>query len=176
MPHREPRPIGVRTATGRIVRDEVPRTAHAAWAPAPDRRDPIDILEAGNRDRLPELVPIRHSRMGVSAFTFFRGTAEIMASDLATTPVTGLPAQLCGDCHLLNFGLYASPERNLVFDINDFDETIRGPWEWDIKRLATSIEISRRSWRWHPIARPGRTARPWKPRPGGAIRNDSSRS
>lgn len=144
MTNHERRPLGMRTSTGRALRDDVPRATHAGWAPAPDRADPIAILEAGNADRVPELVPIRHGRMAVSAFTFFRGTAEIMASDLATTPATGLHAQLCGDCHLMNFGLYASPERNLVFDINDFDETIRGPWEWDVKRLAASIEVAGR--------------------------------
>lgn len=153
MQLRDPRPIGQRTATGRQLRDQVPRSAHATWAASPDRPDPIDILEASTTDLLPELVPIRHDRMKVSAFTFFRGTAELMAADLATTPTTGLHAQLCGDCHLSNFGLYASPERELVFDINDFDETIRGPWEWDLKRLATSIEIAGRDLVMKPAAR-----------------------
>ena len=133
-----------RVAAGKEHRSSVARDAHAQWSPPVDRADPVALVEGANGDRLPELVPIRHGRMAVSAFTFFRGTAEIMASDLAGTPKTGWDAQLCGDCHLSNFGLYATPERNLVFDINDFDETIRGPWEWDIKRLATSFEIAGR--------------------------------
>ncbi len=137
-------PLDVRSAAGRARRTGVPRGAHAEWTAPPDRADPVRLVEAANEDRLPDLVPVRHGRMGVSAFTFFRGTAEIMASDLASTPHTGITAQLCGDAHLSNFGLYASPERSLVFDLNDFDETIVGPWEWDIKRLATSFEIAGR--------------------------------
>ena len=136
--------LSQRAAAGKERRTSVPRVSHAEWSAPADRADPVALVEAANSDRLPELVPIRHGRMAASAFTFFRGTAEIMASDLAHTPRTGWDAQLCGDCHLSNFGLYATPERNLVFDINDFDETIRGPWEWDIKRLATSFEIAGR--------------------------------
>ncbi len=137
-------PLAERVAAGKARRSAVPRTSHAEWSAPGDRTDPVALVEAANTDRVSELVPIRHGRMAVSAFTFFRGTAEIMASDLAATPRTGWDAQLCGDCHLSNFGLYATPERNLVFDINDFDETIRGPWEWDVKRLATSFEIAGR--------------------------------
>ncbi len=137
-------PLAERVAAGKARRSTVPRTSHAEWSAPGDRTDPVGLIEAANTDRVAELVPIRHGRMAVSAFTFFRGTAEIMASDLVATPRTGWDAQLCGDCHLSNFGLYATPERNLVFDINDFDETIRGPWEWDIKRLATSFEIAGR--------------------------------
>ena len=136
--------LNERAAAGKDRRTSVPRVSHAEWQAPLDRADPVALVEAANSDRLPELVPIRHGRMAVSAFTFFRGTAEIMASDLSRTPRTGWDAQICGDCHLSNFGLYATPERNLVFDINDFDETIRGPWEWDVKRLATSFEIAGR--------------------------------
>src|SRR3954453_17953389 len=129
---------------GRAARREVPRSAHAAWAPAPDRRSPVDILEEQSADRLPDLVPVRYGRMLESPFAFFRGAAAIMAPDLAHTPVSGLHAQLCGDAHVANFGGFASPERELVFDINDFDETARGPWEWDVKRLAASVAIAAR--------------------------------
>ena len=127
---------------GRAARRQVPRATHAQWTPAADRPDPIAILEAQNEDRLPWLVPIRHGRMGVNPFTFYRGTAAIMASDLVGTPRSGLQVQLGGDAHLSNFGAYASPERELVVDANDFDETLRGPWEWDLKRLATSFAIA----------------------------------
>ena len=136
-----------RLAAGRLLRDTAPRTSHAGWVPAAERRDPVDILEDSNRDRLPELVPIRYGRMLRSAFTFLRGSAALMAYDLAATPRTGLYVQACGDCHLLNFGLFATPERNLVFDINDFDETLPAPWEWDLKRLATSFVVAVRDQR-----------------------------
>src|SRR3954449_3212577 len=129
---------------GRAARREVPRSAHAAPAPAPDRRAPVDILEEQSADRLPDLVAVRYGRMLESPFAFFRGAAGLMAPDLAHTPVSGLHAQLCGDAHLANFGGFASPERELVFDINDFDETVPGPWEWDVKRLAASVEIAGR--------------------------------
>ena len=109
-----------------------------------DRPDPLDLLEAQAATRLPELVPIRYGRMLASPFAFYRGAAVIMASDLATLPNTGLYVQLCGDAHLANFGGFASPERDIVFDINDFDETLPGPWEWDVKRLAASVEIAGR--------------------------------
>jgi uncharacterized protein (DUF2252 family) len=131
-------------ARGRAARANVPRGAHAAWSPSADRRDPVDILEQQAEDRVPELVPIRYGRMLVSPFTFYRGAAAIMAADLINTPCSGLSAQLCGDAHLSNFGGFASPERRLLFDINDFDETLPGPWEWDIKRLAASFEIGMR--------------------------------
>ena len=129
---------------GRAARQVVPRGSHAEWEPAPDRPDPIDLLEAQARDRIQELMPIRYSRMMASPFAFMRGSAMIMASDLASTPKSGIQAQLCGDAHLLNFGAYASPERALLFDLNDFDETLPGPWEWDIKRLAASFVVAGR--------------------------------
>jgi len=134
--------VDERKEIGRAARKEAPRSSHAAWSPADDRPDPIRLLEEQNEDRVPWLVPIRHSRMRVSPFTFYRGTARIMAADLAPTPVSGLTVQLGGDAHLSNFGAYASPERQLVFDANDFDETLRGPWEWDLKRLAASFMVA----------------------------------
>jgi uncharacterized protein (DUF2252 family) len=129
---------------GRAARSVAPRGSHAGWAPAPDRPDPIDLLEAEAKDRISELMPIRYARMMASPFTFMRGSAIVMANDLASTPKTGIQAQLCGDAHLMNFGLYASPERALLFDVNDFDETLPGPWEWDIKRLAASFVVAGR--------------------------------
>jgi uncharacterized protein (DUF2252 family) len=137
-------PRAERLAAGKALRDGVPRTSHAEWKPTKKRRDPIDILEASNKDRVPELVPIRYGRMLASPFTFLRGSAGLMAYDLATTPSTGVRVQACGDCHLLNFGLFATPERHLVFDINDFDETLPAPWEWDLKRLAVSFAVAAR--------------------------------
>jgi uncharacterized protein (DUF2252 family) len=131
-----------RIAAGKALRDLTPRQSHADWKPPKDRRDPIEILQESDQDRLPELVPIRYGRMLPSPFTFLRGSAALMAADLATTPSTGLRVQACGDCHLLNFGLFATPERNLIFDINDFDETLPAPWEWDIKRLAVSFVVA----------------------------------
>ena len=122
----------------------MPRESHAGWKPPAKRRDPIDTLNESNRDRLPELVPIRHGRMLRNPFTFLRGSAALMASDLTSTQNSGLRVQACGDCHLLNFGLFATPERNLVFDINDFDETLPAPWEWDVKRLAVSFAVASR--------------------------------
>jgi len=133
-----------RVARGKEARAEVPRSHHAEFAPAPDRPDPVKLLQGDDALRVSELLPIRYGRMAVSAFTFFRGAALLMAADLAGTPRSGLVAQICGDAHLANFGLFASPERRLVFDINDFDETLPGPWEWDIKRLATSLEVAGR--------------------------------
>src|SRR5215204_2857719 len=133
-----------RLERGRVVRRVAPRGSHAVWAPAPDRPDPLDLLEAQDRDRIPYLIPIRYSRMMASPFAFMRGSAIVMARDLASTPKTGIQAQLCGDAHLLNFGAYASPERALLFDLNDFDETLAGPWEWDIKRLAASFVVAGR--------------------------------
>src|SRR5215208_1650583 len=129
---------------GRAARRAVPRSAHAVWAPAPDRPDPVDLLEAQARDRIPELMLIRYARMMASPFAFLRGSAIVMASDLASTPKSGIRAQLCGDAHLMNFGAYASPERALLFDLNDFDETLPGPWEWDVKRLAASLVVAGR--------------------------------
>jgi uncharacterized protein (DUF2252 family) len=134
-----------RVARGRAARTEVPRSSHAEFAPGPDRPDPVALLETQAETRVPELLPIRYGRMALSPFTFFRGAALPMASDLAGTPRSGLTVQACGDAHLANFGLFASPERRLVFDINDFDETLPGPWEWDVKRLAASLEVAARS-------------------------------
>ena len=131
-------------AVGRRARATVPRSSHAGLPTDPDRPDPVTLLESQAKTRVPELVPIRHGRMMSSPFAFFRGAALGMASDLAGTPVSGITVQACGDAHLLNFGLYASPERRLVFDVNDFDETLPGPWEWDVKRLAASIAIAGR--------------------------------
>jgi uncharacterized protein (DUF2252 family) len=133
--------VAEREARGRTARADVPRSSHAGWEPAPGRPDPIALLEQQERTRVPELVPIRHGRMLASPFAFFRGGALIMASDLASTPRSGMDVQLCGDAHLSNFGVFATPERNLVFDINDFDETHPGPWEWDLKRLAASLVV-----------------------------------
>jgi uncharacterized protein (DUF2252 family) len=131
-------------ARGKTARAEVPRESHAAFDPSPDRPDPIGLLEEQARSRVPELVPVRWGRMMVSPFTFFRGAALPMASDLASTPVSGLAVQACGDAHLSNFGIFGSAERRLMFDVNDFDETLPGPWEWDVKRLAASLEVAAR--------------------------------
>jgi uncharacterized protein (DUF2252 family) len=133
-----------RAARGKAERAEVPRRVHGEWAPAPGRPDPVALLEEQARTRVPELVPIRYGRMLVSPFTFYRGAAYLMASDLADGPRTGLHAQLCGDAHLSNFGSYAAPDRRLVFSINDFDETLPGPFEWDLKRLVASFEVAGR--------------------------------
>ena len=124
--------------------DGRPRAAHEGWEASPTRPDPVALLESQAESRVQELVPIRYGRMLVSPFTFYRGAALIMASDLATTPTSGLHVQACGDAHLSNFGVFASAERNLVFDVNDFDETLPGPWEWDVKRLAASLAIAGR--------------------------------
>ncbi len=131
-------------AKGKEARARVSRDSHATFEPAPDRPDPVSLLEEQATTRVPQLVPIRYGRMLVSPFTFYRGAALIMASDLATTPRSGLTAQICGDAHLSNFGVFGSPERQLVFDCNDFDETLPGPWEWDVKRLAASIVVAAR--------------------------------
>jgi uncharacterized protein (DUF2252 family) len=135
--------VGERAARGRSARSECPRSSHAGFELAPDR-DPVAILEAQAKSRVPELVPVRYGRMLVSPFTFYRGAAAVMAHDLAGTPRAGLRVQLCGDAHLSNVGGFASPERSLVFDLNDFDETLPGPFEWDVKRLAASFEIAGR--------------------------------
>ena len=131
-----------RKQKGKAIRKTVPRSSHADWSPPADRTDPVDLITGQDKERLQWLVPIRHSRMAVSAFTFYRGAAKVMAADLAGTPATGLSAQICGDAHLSNFGSFASPEREQLFDINDFDETLPGPWEWDLKRLATSFVLA----------------------------------
>ena len=134
-----------RAERGKAARSAVPRDSHAVYDPAADRPDPVGLLERQAATRLPDLVPVRYGRMLASPFSYFRGAALSMAADLAATPVSGLAVQACGDAHLSNFGVYASPERALVFDLNDFDETLPGPWEWDVKRLAASMEVAARS-------------------------------
>lgn len=134
-----------RLAAGRALREAVPRERHAIWKAPAKRRDPVDVLQESNRGRLPELVSIRFGRMMRTPFTFLRGAAGLMACDLATTPSSGLQVQACGDCHLMNFGVFATPERNLVFDMNDFDETLPAPWEWDVKRLSVSFAVAARN-------------------------------
>jgi uncharacterized protein (DUF2252 family) len=129
---------------GRSARRETPRSSHASWEPPATRVDPVVTLRKQARRRVPELVPIRHGRMLASPFAFFRGAAAVMAADLAGTPVSGIHVQLCGDAHLANFGGYAAPDRKLVFDLNDFDETLPGQWEWDVKRLAASANVAAR--------------------------------
>ena len=136
--------VSERAATGKAARSQAPRSAHGEWEPAADRSDPVAVLEEQARTRVPELVPIRHGRMATSPFAFYRGAAAVMAADLAHTPVSGLQVQACGDAHLANFGVFAAPDRSLVFDLNDFDESLPGPWEWDLKRLAASFEIAAR--------------------------------
>jgi uncharacterized protein (DUF2252 family) len=133
--------VDERVARGLTARKDTPRSSHGPWQPAPDRPDPIALLEEQGASRVPFLVPVRYGRMLASPFTFYRGGALIMAADLAATPVSGITVQLCGDAHLSNFGLFGTPERQMIFDINDFDETLPGPWEWDVKRLAASFEI-----------------------------------
>jgi uncharacterized protein (DUF2252 family) len=140
-----PRSREERYAAGKALRDRVPRAQHSEWSPARSRRDPIDMMLESSKGRINELIPIRYGRMMVSPFTFYRGTANIMAADLASTPVSGLQAQLCGDCHVLNFNAFATPERRVIFDLADFDETMPGPWEWDVKRLAASFLLAARS-------------------------------
>ena len=142
-----------RVTRGRAARGKVPRSAHGRWVPAADRPDPVDLLEEQAASRVEQLVPVRYGRMLVSPFTFYRGAALIMASDLAATPESGVTAQLCGDAHLSNFGLFGTPERQMIFDINDFDETLPGPWEWDVKRLAASFEIMGRDRGFSPADR-----------------------
>jgi hypothetical protein len=133
-----------RAARGKEARAAVPRDSHAVFDPGPGRPDPIGLLEEQAKERVPELVPVRRGRMMASPFTFYRGAALPMAADLTTTPVSGLAVQACGDAHLSNFGIFGSAERRLVFDVNDFDETLPGPWEWDVKRLAASLEVAAR--------------------------------
>ncbi|MET9903945.1 DUF2252 domain-containing protein [Streptomyces sp. NPDC006446] len=141
-PHHTPEE---RAALGKAARAAVPRSSHADFVPSPKRTDPVDVVEGQSATRVPELVPIRYGRMTESPFRFYRGAAAIMAGDLADTPRSGIRVQLCGDAHLLNFRLLASPERRMMFDINDFDETLPGPWEWDVKRLSTSFVIAGRA-------------------------------
>ena len=137
--------VDERRARGKAAREQVPPSEDAGWTPATDRPDPVSLLEEQNTTREPDLVPVRHGRMMVSPFTFYRGAAKIMATDLKDTPTAGLDAQLCGDAHLSNFGVFASPERTLLFDVNDFDETLPGPFEYDVKRMAASFTIAGRN-------------------------------
>src|SRR4051795_8312294 len=141
---RDSRLMDASLATRKDARSAAPRSSHADWQPADDLRDPVELLEEQGQKRVQELLPIRYGRMSASPFAFYRGAAYVMAFDLATTPQTGIRVQLCGDAHLSNFGGFASPERDLVFDLNDFDETLPGPWEWDVKRLAASLEVAAR--------------------------------
>jgi uncharacterized protein (DUF2252 family) len=143
--------IAERRASGAAARLRAPRSSHATWSPASDRPDPIALLHAQDRTRVPELVPIRYGRMLASPFAFLRGSAIVMAHDLARTPTSGIITQLCGDAHIANFGLFGSPERELLFDINDFDETLPGPWEWDVKRLAASVVVAGRENRFSAV-------------------------
>src|SRR6476661_4984876 len=142
-----------RAARGKAARAEVRRSALADWEPAADRPDPVGVLEEQARTRVPELVPIRYGRMLLSPLAFFRGAAAIMAADLAPTPLTGLAVQLSGDAHLSNFGVFAASDRRLVFSLNDFDETLPGPFEWDVKRLVASFEVAGRDRGFDGVAR-----------------------
>ena len=141
---REHRSADARRAAGKALRNAIPRASHGGWTAPKNRRDPLDVLDESNEGRLAQLIPLRFGRMAGSPFNFFRGAAAIMAADLASTPQSGLRVQACGDAHLLNFGCFATPERRIIFDINDFDETLPAPWEWDLKRLVTSIVIAAR--------------------------------
>ena len=145
--------VAERVARGRAARRDAPRSAHGQWSPSADRPDPVALLEQQAGTRVQDLVPIRYGRMLVSPFTFFRGAALVMAADLAGTPTSGVTVQLCGDAHLSNFGLFGTPERRMLFDVNDFDETLPGPWEWDVKRLAASVEVMGRDRGFSPADR-----------------------
>jgi len=139
------RSLEERAAAGKAARGKAPRSGYADWAPAADRADPVELLEGQATSRVGQLVPLRYARMLVSPFTFYRGAAAVMAADIAAAPRSGFDVQLCGDAHLSNFGAYASPDRELVFDVNDFDETLPGPWEWDVMRLAASFSVAGRA-------------------------------
>ena len=143
-PENQYRPAGERRAEGKALREAVPRQDHGGWKVPKNRRDPVEVVLESNEGRMPELIPIRHGRMLQSPFAFYRGTAGLMAADLAHTPVSGLRVQACGDAHLMNFGGFATPERNVIFDINDLDETLPAPWEWDLKRLTASVVVAGR--------------------------------
>ena len=165
-----------RVAVGRSAREAVPRGSHASWEPQPDRRDPVELLEEQAATRVAELVPIRYGRMLTSPFAFYRGAALLMAADLAGTPRTALKVQLCGDAHLSNFGGFEAPDRQLVFSVNDFDETLPGPFEWDLKRLVASCAVAGRASGFSPKERergePGR--RPLVSRSDERLRSDAS--
>src|SRR5271155_6170172 len=137
--------VAERRRAGSGLRETVPRKSHGSWQTPANRPDPIQLLIESDAGRIPGLLPIRYARMQESPFAFLRGAAAVMAFDLAQTPRTGLRVQACGDCHIMNFGAFASPERNLIFDINDFDETLPAPWEWDVKRLTASIDVAGRA-------------------------------
>src|ERR1700734_3826905 len=143
--------VGERRASGKAARKRTPRSALASWAEDDRGHDALDTILAQNKIRVPELVPIRHYRMAVSPWNYYRGAAAVMAADLAAQPNSGLTVQLCGDAHVLNFGLWATPERNLSFDLRDFDETLPGPFDWDVKRLAVSLVVAARE---HQLGRP----------------------
>jgi uncharacterized protein (DUF2252 family) len=143
-PGKSQQSVAERRALGVAARKRAPRTSHAAWSPTPDRPDPIALLKSQDATRVPELVPIRYGRMLASPFAFLRGSAIVMASDLARTPTSGITTQICGDAHIANFGVFGTPERKLIFDVNDFDETLPGPWEWDVKRFAASVVVAAR--------------------------------
>ena len=145
LPQTHARDVADRVAMGKALRRETPRNVQATWKPPAKRTDPVELLVESSKGRLEDLLPIRYGRMMASPFAFYRGAAAIMAYDLAHTPATGLNVQACGDCHLLNFGGFATAERRLIFDINDFDETCAAPWEWDVKRLAASFTIAGRA-------------------------------
>jgi hypothetical protein len=140
-----PMPPAERRDVGKKLRDTVPRNAHAAWRAPAGRTDPLAILRAADKTRQPDLVPLRYGRMLQTPFTFYRGSAGVMAADLAGTPATGIHVQACGDAHLMNFGGFATPERRLIFDVNDLDETLPAPWEWDVKRLVASFVLAARA-------------------------------
>src|SRR5215831_41917 len=129
-------------ADGKVLREKCPRQSHSGWKAAKGRRDPVEMVLASEQGRIPNLLPLRHGRMVRSAFTFYRGSALAMAADLATTPSTGVRVQCCGDAHLCNFGGFATPERKIIFSVNDLDETLPAPWEWDVKRLAASFVVA----------------------------------
>ena len=137
--------VSDRRAQGKGARESTPLESHTGWTPSPNRQNPVDLLSAQNLTREPDLIPVRHGRMLASPFTFYRGAAKVMAADLSQTPTAGLNVQLCGDAHLSNFGAFASPERTLLFDLNDFDETLPGPFEFDVKRMAASFTIAGRN-------------------------------
>ncbi|HSR31560.1 MAG TPA: DUF2252 family protein, partial [Anaerolineae bacterium] len=145
LPQTHTGPVEERVAAGKALRQQCSRRSHAEWNPPADRADPVELLVENSRGRMEELIPIRYGRMAANPFAFYRGAAAIMAYDLSHTPATGLNVQICGDCHLLNFGGFATAERRLIFDINDFDETSIAPWEWDVKRLTASFVIAGRA-------------------------------
>jgi len=157
-------------AAGRELRRQVPRESQGTWETREGREEPLALLRSQEESRLAELLPLRHERMALSPFSFYRGNAIGMAADLATTPCSGLRVQACGDAHIANFGAFAAPSRRLVFDIDDFDETLPGPWEWDVKRLATSIEICGRERGGSPASSAAALSRRWRRRRIGRAR------